>query len=1546
MFFIFSGTIIVLITLIYYPRAFTQEIHVSPFIYDVQHKDYVTIHIKGLASTFDMIKWTNCNIMDLESRILMKANLTYDDSSVLARFYTPSSLGAFKVQCSKYATQLNFDGNFLLVNSLYLLIQNVEPSTISLGESVSLKLEVFNLTEPVPLLCHLSDNDDYVVLPTNSINGNKLSTWITCPEHQFTKAAEYRVTVVYSVDAIESVLNMNNFKMIAVHASRPKLIKSGYTKDLRTLWFQFDQNVEGPESCNEIFTHNTLTQLGYDAICWFSSDHLTVLLGNITEIKDNQFIIQFSANNAIRSYRSWPQYSSAMLSHEIIVPIAASEVTLPRYWLHGPRYYCGSPKNNSNYVDDPAKFTIEDSKCLGQKMISAFSMSSLLLKYNTILSVNDYSNSAMMSPEEASQRNIILRNSVKDIVKAVKRQNLGTGICLNSNMMLPNVMYTLEITGTNILYQSGSKTQLQFKLAETQNFKAELNLQIITRPSYATGTEAVFETMLYLTCDELDNNLYNNLQYDWYIVADGIKRNIIGINAPTLILDTKELTHNYYNYTVGCDLRGEIKFNNIKEPVIAKDEIKFGIEPFDAKAIIIPQQLVISFGRSIRLKVTHRDFSRKENIQYKWLCKTIKGDDCLMVGNYPELKAAFDQTGSSELTIREVTLQPGRYYVVVQISLSGVPIDSAVSVLVVSYESGPHISFYWPNKNFNPSVPFSAGKSFSIAATVSYLISGCLATWSTSADTGYTYLTSKQMGGKVKILEEFTPSRNKTFSRNVRLTMTLPNNVKYNTNYLIKLSILCDSLKHPIFGIIPISIIASPMISELKVEPIEGIGLTTVFRFQTIPAYDTKSSHPIQYSFGYYVPSLLSRPIYFYSSSYWLKTEYILPSVNSSTTRIKTVLRACNMYKSCSITEGPDVIIYQPTQISNSDLTKYSSKFKSLLELQMVGESEAYLFSITGTLRLYEHSKYQQFTEKISDVIEEFINDNLIKSLSHRTEYLPISLTYMESFTRTLPTLFKFNNIVLQSLLLLRDTIYTILTTDNLPTSLNIITDIKYIIRNFNSIDQLIYSNTEINSKIVELLLRASETAILNYDNESDELREKKKILDNINKYSKQICLALDEREEMYVGSLVGSFSVQNDNSLRTQDSYVEIPTCSSDLYKKCIKQKTKVMYNDSFFQEVLSTKSQFCIVGIHFYDDLFTQVYGSKGVKLKRHSSIYGYRVLKINNMKELLTSEEANEFSSSLNVIEIPLESKSENIYECRYWHDTRGWSNESCKFLGIENKELSNYVKCECPVFKFYGIFSADYQIPLDSFASETAQNSIVYDKQKNQLNNSSKILSQRSLNDVYVAFSITGNSADLYDQNLETLENSLSQQLTEKIESLSAIMKGLKIILNEPVYITLHLIQTTNITTDEPIQILAKKLSDRSLILYDLHRSRLNVPEQPLRIVQPRDKEVNDMGKPIAMFFAIFVSFLACFVFGSILIKRHQIVTEVSDTQQNVNRNDPMKRPKYKQLESTELIEQHSSCEQRYRHFSTNVELSDSGITLHSDRTQINLLQKLH
>lgn len=59
------------------------------------------------------------------------------------------------------------------------------------------------------------------------------------------------------------MFSSKNFKLVTVQADRPKIIKSGFTKDLRSIWFQFDQTVEGPDSCNDIFTSTTLVQIGY-----------------------------------------------------------------------------------------------------------------------------------------------------------------------------------------------------------------------------------------------------------------------------------------------------------------------------------------------------------------------------------------------------------------------------------------------------------------------------------------------------------------------------------------------------------------------------------------------------------------------------------------------------------------------------------------------------------------------------------------------------------------------------------------------------------------------------------------------------------------------------------------------------------------------------------------------------------------------------------------------------------------------------------------------------------------------------------------------------------------------------------------------------------------------------------------------------------------------------------------------------------------------------------------------------------------------------------
>ncbi|VVC24570.1 PKD/REJ-like domain [Cinara cedri] len=1523
------------------------SIHISPFIYDVQNNIDTVIRINGLETTMDTIQNTTCEVMDLDSRIIMNTNLNLSNTfTLLARFETPISLGAFKIQCSIFGSPVNFDGNFLLVNSLHLIVGNVEPNVIKLGESVSFRLEIFNLTEPVLLLCYLTDGEDYIILPTNSINGNKLSTWITCPEYKLNRAAEYKITVVYSTSAIDAMLSSNNFKVVTVQANRPKLILSGFTKDLRTIWFKFDQNIEGPDSCNDIFTSITLSQIGYDAVCWFSSNYLTVLLGNVKTVKDNKFIIQYSSNNNIRTYRSWSELSPSMLNNEIIVPIVSSEVPLPVYWLYGPRQFCniddgiilGTPSYDEPIYD-----------CSNFQFISVSTIGSLILKYSPILSFNDLSNSAITATaDESSNRASLIRDSVRNLVIMINRQNFTPSVCLSSALMLPYVEYILEVTGTNILNQSGLKKQLKFKLIETHGIKSRPKIQIVARPIVSIGSEAVFETIIYPTCGEPVEDYYNNLQYSWYFVTEYMKYNIVGVNGPVLILDTNRL-HQNKTYTVGCELYNENSILEKQTTAISKDEIQFEILPFDAKAVIVPSQIVVAFGRSIHLKARHQNYVTLGDVQYKWFCKTTNDADCLMIGNYPELKEAMDDKSSStssELIIHELTLQPGRYYFVVQISLSGIKIDTAVSVVVVSFEHGPHIMFYWPDGNFNPSTPLPPGSKFILAATVSYLTSDCLITWTTSSDLGYSYLSSKYLGGKDIVIGEFTPGRNETSSRDVRLVVTLPNKSVQNTNFLLKLNIYCASLKHSMFGSIPVPIVAPPHIFKLEVTPNEGIGLLTRFRFFTNTAYETKSNHPLRYSFGFYMPVLTSTPIYFYSSTLRLQTETILPSVNSGVSKIKTVLKVCNTYESCSIIEGPEISIRHPTQLLDTDVTSFIQKYKRMLIKQMLTESEAYIIAFMTTLNIFKTEVYEKTTHEIHNVLSTYIN-NIIESVSYGKEYIPIGLALMDSISRTFFVLPKLNNIVIsQSLVLLRDQIYEkLIAYDNTLASPNAINNIRYIFKNVNSNIQNIYSQTRINKEVVKSFLEVSEILILNQEDGPYGLNEKKKLLNSIENYAKHICFTLSENEELYIGSLVGSFSVQQINSFNSIKEAYNIPSCNSDFHRKCIKQKSKITINKNLF---ISHRTEFplCFLGFHLYDDFFTQVYGNNGQFLKRHSGLYGFHIMKMNNEGKSNYESVVSNPLNLVNIVEIPVQSTINTQLECRYWNGIVGWTNEGCKFLGIVTKLFYKFATCECPAFKYYAIFSKDFaNIPLDNSVSDSKHNKVIHNNSKALLLSNSSIV-QRSLSDIYIAFKINGNPSDLSNQNLRELENSLSRQLADKVKSISSVMRELKIMMSDPIYVTLHLMQTVNFTTDESIQDLVKKLSDGSLILYDLHRYRLYVPEQPLRIMQPRYPEFDNTGKNIALFFAIIVAFLACFVFGSILLKRHQLLADVSDVQQNITEEDDhVRRPKYKKLESTEFIEQNPSSEQRFRHFNNNVELSDSGITLHSDRTQINLLQQL-
>jgi len=52
----------------------------------------------------------------------------------------------------------------------------------------------------------------------------------------------------------------------------------------------------------------------------------------------------------------------------------------------------------------------------------------------------------------------------------------------------------------------------------------------------------------------------------------------------------------------------------------------------------------------------------------------------------------------------------------------------------------------------------------------------------------------------------------------------------------------------------------------------------------------------------------------------------------------------------------------------------------------------------------------------------------------------------------------------------------------------------------------------------VESFLHVSEIVILNKDDGSDGLNEKKKLLDSVENYAKHVCLTMNEEQEVYVG--------------------------------------------------------------------------------------------------------------------------------------------------------------------------------------------------------------------------------------------------------------------------------------------------------------------------------------------------------------------------------------------------------------------------------------------
>lgn len=44
-------------------------------------------------------------------------------------------------------------------------------------------------------------------------------------------------------------------------------------------------------------------------------------------------------------------------------------------------------------------------------------------------------------------------------------------------------------------------------------------------------------------------------------------------------------------------------------------------------------------------------------------------------------------------------------------------------------------------------------------------------------------------------------------------------------------------------------------------------------------------------------------------------------AVNTDVSKVKTILKVCNIYESCSIIDGPEITIRRPEQLLDTDIT-------------------------------------------------------------------------------------------------------------------------------------------------------------------------------------------------------------------------------------------------------------------------------------------------------------------------------------------------------------------------------------------------------------------------------------------------------------------------------------------------------------------------------------------------------------------------------------------------------------------------------------------------
>ncbi|KAG8310806.1 hypothetical protein J6590_056644 [Homalodisca vitripennis] len=781
-----------------------------------------------------------CTIsQETPSLVLLTKRMSLED--VVLRVKVPLSQlsGECHLHCDSPSPQRHSWGTHTLtvVDSRTLTVTSVSPLVATVGVTVQWKLVVHGITAPLDLFCFILDSNMTVVdiLPTNRVSGNPLASTVVCPPSIPLSDKPQFLGVAFSRAAVAN-LSANNTVRASSQAAPLIPLQADFAEDSSVIRVEFNQNIEGPADCSRVFRSSTQILLGGGLIgstmvessmilglngvedgvkCEYIGNRIYITLGSAAQIHPRDFL-RFSAPTSLR-----PRGSSVPASVQgDAVKLDFRKGVPAHYQVIGPEQLC-----------PPSISTVEVVPLTGPPLL-----------YNWSLTVTEAS-----ATEATQRRNLLVWLGARQLISAARHASVQS-LQINTSLLVPNIIYHLQVVGYNTKGFVGQPSHLDFQLASPTSHPP-VTLAILCSSTVRADSPLMLEARVSSACGNVS---VSNTQYLWKVESD-THRMTLEQTGPRATVPAGSLRARSV-YNISCVL-------SLRSVVLATNQMQVLVEHGSIRMEVVPTEISLGTGHSLLLDISYSlrniDFT---TLQFQWTCEREDGLTCIVPGSGQNLSTRYSAALSQpRLVLPAGSLPVGRYRLTAATKLVNTTYSaSAVVLMMAGNPPLVHLS--------HPYLPPSRN-SMTFPATVSDIHQGCLITWETLGLVGYETFPVRQVPGHQRVVPVGVSSTRQDSSLVVPVTTFRP-----SARYRLRLTAACSAADLA-YADVTVSIDRPPHIAVFQVIPLQGVALQTQFNFSTERIAMSTCS------FGFYPPS--GHPLFFYTSAYSCTSQASLPACES-----------------------------------------------------------------------------------------------------------------------------------------------------------------------------------------------------------------------------------------------------------------------------------------------------------------------------------------------------------------------------------------------------------------------------------------------------------------------------------------------------------------------------------------------------------------------------------------------------------------------------------------------------------------------------------------